>query len=49
LFKVDRLKGKTTIPAKVTVPEPEEIDEQEIIPFTPPEDVTRSVTQHTEI
>ena len=49
LFKADRLKGKTAIPAKVTVPEPEEIDEQEIIPFTPPEDVTKSVTQHTEI
>jgi len=27
LFKADRTRGKTTIPAKVTVPEPEEIEQ----------------------
>jgi hypothetical protein len=49
LFKADRTRGKTTIPAKVTVPEPEENDQQETKPSIPSEDTTTSVTQHTEI
>ncbi len=49
LFKVERHKGKTTIPAEVTVPEPDEIDEQAAAQYLPLEDITRSTTQHTEI
>lgn len=49
LFKADRTKGKTTILAKVTVPEPDEIEQPETIPSVPSEDSTTSPTQHTEI
>jgi hypothetical protein len=49
LFKADRTRGKTTIPAKVTVPEPEEIEQQETKQSIPSEDITTSPTQHTEI
>src|SRR5207253_4159132 len=49
LFKVERVKGKTTIPTEVTVPEPEEFDQQVAIQSIQPEDLTRSATQHTEI
>lgn len=49
LFKADRTKGKTIIPAQVTVPEPEEIEQQETKPYLPTEDITTSATQHTEI
>lgn len=49
LFKADRTRGKTTITAKVTVPEPEDIEELETIPSLPSEDTTTSATQHTEI
>src|SRR5205807_5014306 len=41
--------GKTTIPTEVTVPEPEEFDHQAVVQSIQMEDVTRSVTQHTEI
>jgi hypothetical protein len=49
LFKVERVRGKTTIPTEVTVPEPEEFDQQVVIQSIQPEDLTRSATQHTEI
>ncbi len=49
LFKVERVKGKTTIPTEVTVPEPEEFDQQAVVESLQLEDVTRSATQHTEI
>ncbi len=49
LYKADRTKGKTTIPAKVTIPEPEEIEQQETKSPIPSEDTTTSPTQHTEI
>ncbi len=43
------MKGKTTIPTEVTVPEPEEFDQQAVVESLQLEDVTRSATQHTEI
>lgn len=49
LFKAERLRGKTAIPTEVTVPEPEEENEQVAVPYVSSEDITRSVTQHTEI
>lgn len=49
LFKAERVKGKTTIPITVTVPEPEEFDEQARERTSPSDETVRSTTQHTEI
>jgi hypothetical protein len=49
LFTAERMRGKTTIPIEVTVPEPEEFDEQARERTSTSEDTVRSTTQHTEI
>lgn len=49
LFRAERVRGKTTIATEVTVPEPEELDEQAVVQPVPLEDAAKSTTQHTEI
>ena len=49
LFKAERIRGKTSIPIEVTVPEPEELDEQARERTVTSEETVRSTTQHTVI
>ena len=49
LFKAERLRGSTSIPVQVTVPEPEEFAEQVEPQTIAPEVVEQSATEHTEI
>ncbi len=49
LFKAERLRGDTSIPIRVTVPEPEEFAEPLELQTIAPEAVEQSATEHTEI
>ena len=49
LFKVEQFRGKVSVPVEVTVPEPEELNENVVKSYVDVENTEKYTTQHTEI